>query len=133
MSKTQWPQLPENLVFDAFYDEDLILDFILMLDGTTKKILLEALDKSKEEDVTLYARTPTPSVHILLMKFVEMQDRGLILLLSRNESNIYSYFERLKEEHPTHVNDIDYKLSIIHEEIRVTNEMLNQTINKHET
>ena len=124
MSKVRWPQLPEDLVFDAFYDEDLILDFINSLDAPTKKIYLNALDSSAQEDVVLYSRTPVPSVHIVLMKFTAMEDRGLMLLLSRNESNIYSYFERLKEQNPKHADEIDHKLSIIHEEVRVSNEML---------
>jgi len=122
-NKIQWPQLPENLVFDAFYDEDLILDFILALQGSYRKIFLDALDKSKEEDVVAYARTPVPSVHIVLMKFIMEEDGGLILLLSRNEANIYSYFERLKEQNPKHANELDHKLSIIHEEIRAANEI----------
>jgi len=124
MSKVRWPQLPEDLVFDAFYEEDLILDFINSLDAPTKKIYLNALDSSAEEDVVVYSRTPVPSVHIVLLKFIAMEDRGLVLLLSRNESNIYSYFERLKEQNPKHADEIDHKLSIIHEEVRVSNEML---------
>lgn len=126
MSKAQWPELPENLVFDAFDDEDLILDFINALEPVTRRVFLDALDKSAGEDIVIYSRTPVPTIHMVLMKFSHEKDGGLVLLLSRSESHIYSHFERLKEQTPKDAADLDHMLSLIHEQIRMTNEMLKQ-------
>lgn len=122
-----WPrQLPDDLAFDAFDDEDQILDYINSLETNAKKIFLEALDKSRGEDIVIYARNTTPLVHIVLMKFSGERNGGLVLLLSRTENSIFSYFERLKEQEPDNVQEIDVKLNIIFEQIRATDELSNK-------
>lgn len=120
-----WPGLPENLSFDAFDDEDQILDFINSLEITAKKIFLEALDKSTD-DTILYARTSVPEIHVVLMKFTMKGDSGLVLLLSRSVSNIYSHFERLKEQTPDHIQYLDKMLSILVNQVRITEELINK-------
>lgn len=122
-----WPkQLPDDLAFDAFDDEDQILDYINSLGANAKKIFLEALDKSSGEDIVIYARNNTPLVHIVLMKFAGDRNAGLVLLLSRTENSIFSHFERLKEQEPDNVQEIDVKLNIIFEQIRAIDELNNK-------
>lgn len=121
------PQMPDELAFDEFDDEDQILDYINSLHPNAKKIFLDALDSSKGEDIVMYARNVNPMIHIVLMKFSDSKDGGLVLLLSRTETAIYSHFERLKEQAPNHVQFIDERLQIIFEQVRSTNEMLNKT------
>lgn len=121
-----WPkQLPDDLAFDAFDDEDQILDYLNSLETNAKKIFLEALDKSKD-DVTIYARNSNPLVHVILMKFTKEENGGLVLLLSRTENAIFSFFERLKEQEPDNVQEIDVKLNIIFEQIKATDELNNK-------
>lgn len=125
MSKVPWPQLPDNLSFDVFDDEDLILDYINSLDAPLKKIFFDALDThSQGEDMVLYARHTLPLLHIVLMKFTMEKDKGLVLILSRTENLIYSHFERLKEQSPDKIQIIDTYLKLIFEQVRSTNEML---------
>lgn len=123
-----WPrQLPDDLAFDAFDDEDQILDYINSLETNAKKIFLQALDSSKGEDIVIYARNNNPLVHIVLIKFAKIEDNsGLVLLLSRTENSIFSYFERLKEQEPDNVQEIDVKLNIIFEQIKATDELNNK-------
>lgn len=125
-SKTPWPGLPDNLSFDMFDDEDLIFDYINSLEKDAKKIFIDALDQSKGEDTIVYARNLLPVLHVVLMKFANEKDGGLVLLLSRSENNIYSYFERLKEQNPDHVQFIDERLNIIFEQVRSADEIMNK-------
>lgn len=125
MTGAMWPGLPDDLSFDAFDDEDQILDFINSLEPTAKRIFLDALDKSSD-DTILYARTSIPEVHVVLMKFTMKGDSGLVLLLSRNVNNIYSHFERLKEQTPGHVQYLDSLLSILVNQVRTTEELINK-------
>lgn len=125
MTGVMWPGLPDDLSFDAFDDEDQILDFINSLEPTAKRIFLDALDKSSD-DTILYARTSIPEVHVVLMKFTMKGDSGLVLLLSRNVNNIYSYFERLKEQTPDHVQYLDNLIGILVNQIRTTEELINK-------
>lgn len=112
--------LPDTLAFDAFHDEDDILEFISSLPQATRRVIFDSLDKSIGEDIVLYARNEgEPEVHLVIMKFIE-PDGGLSMLLSRNEANIYSYFERLKEENPKHSNFINQKLNIVHEHMKTS-------------
>lgn len=120
---TPWPGLPDSLSFDAFDDEDQILDFINSLEPTAKRIFFDALDKSVGEDTITYARTNIPVVHIVLMKFTAKNNGGLVLLLSRSTNLIYSHFERLKEQTPDHVQYLDGMLSILSEQIRTADEV----------
>lgn len=120
---TPWPGLPDSLSFDAFDDEDQILDFINSLEPTARRILFDALDKSTGEDIVAYARTTLPVVHMVLMKFTAKNNGGLVLLLSRSTNHIYSHFERLKEQTPDHVQYLDGMLTIISEQIRVADEL----------
>lgn len=126
MSKAVWPALPDDLSFDAFYDEDQILDFINKLEVNARRIFFDALDKSQGEDVIVCSRTGLPPVYIVLMKFADEKEGGLILLLSRNDSNIYSWFERLKEQSPDKVQDIDRYMNIVFEQIRSNEELINK-------
>lgn len=130
MRTPTWPSLPENLSFDEFDDEDQILDFINSLEVNAKRIFLDALDKSRGEDIILYTRTAIPAVHVVLMKFTEKGDEGLVLLLSRSEELIYSHFERLKEQTPSHIKYLDKALNIIHTQIKNAEEILNQNKQK---
>lgn len=108
----------DTLAFDAFHDEDDILEFITSLPEVTRRVIFDSLDKSVGEDIVLYARNETqPEIHLVIMKFLE-PDGGLSMLLSRNEANIYSYFERLKEENPKHSNFINQKLNTLHEHMK---------------
>lgn len=123
-----WPkQLPDDLAFDAFDDEDQILDYINSLETNARKIFLAALDGSKGEDIVIYSRNDVPLIHIVLMKFAKEGDGGLVLLFSRTENSIFSYFERLKEQEPDKVQEIDVKLNIVYEQIRATDELTNKT------
>lgn len=124
IGNTPWPGLPDNLSFDAFDDEDQILDFINSLEPTAKKIFIDALDKSVGEDTVTYARTMPPAiVHVVLMKFTAKGNAGLVLLLSRSTNLIYSHFERLKEQTPDHVQYLDGLLSVLAEQIRTADSM----------
>lgn len=111
--------LPDKLAFDAFYDEDEVLDFIGSMNEGIRKVIFDALDKSEGEEVVLYTKSsPEPELHAVILKFPQHHnDGGLILLLSRNEANIYSYFERLKEEQPEHKNFIGKLANIVHTHI----------------
>lgn len=114
--------LPDELSFDAFEDEDQIFDLIGILDESTRRIFFDALDKTKGEEIILYARpTSEPELHLILMKFPGERDGGLVLLLSRTENHIYSYFERLKEDHPKRVDYINKKVAEVYELIKQAN------------
>lgn len=120
MSKEKFP---DSLSFDVFDEEDDILDFINSLEEPTKKLILSKIDHSEKENVVIYSKTggDPPDVHMVLLKFCNPNDGGLILLLSRTENNIYSYFERLKEESPNHAKFIDRQVRILHEQIKKAN------------
>lgn len=134
MARAVWPQLPDNLVFDAFDDEDLILDYINSLDPNTKRVFLDALDRNSQgQNMVLYARNVLPLLHVVLMKFSDEKDGGLVLMLSRTENAIYSHFERLKEQSPDKVQIIDTYLNIIFEQVRSTNEMQSNKNKENET
>lgn len=125
MSKPIWPELPDNLSFDVFDEEDQILDYINCLEPNYRRIFFDALDKNSEnQNMVLYARHTLPLIHIVLMKFCKEDDGGLVLILSRTENAIYSHFERLKEQSPDMVQVIDTYMNQVFEQVRSTNEML---------